>query len=81
TEKSVAQAQESARINRLRFKEGTLLSSDLLGVENRLTDALVRRIVAETSQRIAVADLRRALGLPQFPEAADEPQLEKTMAQ
>ena len=81
TEKSVAQAQESARINRLRFKEGTLLSSDLLGVENRLTDALVRRIVAETSQRIAVADLRRALGLPQFPEAADEPQPEKTMAQ
>ena len=71
TEKSVAQAQESARINRLRFKEGTLLSSDLLGVENRLTDAQVRRIVAETSQRIAVADLRRALGLDQFPEASE----------
>lgn len=72
TEKSVAQAQESARINRLRFKEGKLLASDLLGAENRLTDARTRRIVAETSQRIAVADLRRALGLDQFSEIADE---------
>ena len=80
TEKSVAQAQESARINRLRFKEGKLLASDLLGAENRLTDAQTRRIVAETSQRIAVADLRRALGLDQFPEASDEPQAEKMAA-
>ncbi|HIJ89646.1 MAG: TolC family protein [Desulfobulbaceae bacterium] len=78
TEKSVTQAQESARINRLLFAEGKLLSSDLIGVENRLTDALVRRIVAETSQRIAIADLRRALGLPQFPETSNEPQSEKT---
>jgi outer membrane protein TolC len=80
TEKSVAQAQESARINRLRFKEGKLLASDLLGAENRLTDAQTRRIVAETSQRIAVADLRRALGLEQFPDASDEPQAEKIAA-
>ena len=81
TEKSVAQARESARINRLRFKEGTLLSADLLGVENRLTDAQVRRLVAQTSQRIAVADLRRALGLDQFPEATEEPQAEKITAE
>lgn len=73
TEKSVAQAQESARINRLRFKEGTLLSADLLGVENRLIDAQVRRIAAETSQRIAVAGLRRALGLDQLPEPPEIP--------
>ena len=81
TEKSVAQAQESARINRLRFTEGKLLASDLLGAENRLTDAQARRIAAETSQHIAIADLRRALGLPQFPEASEasgEPQPEKT---
>lgn len=77
TEKSVDQARESARINRLRFTEGKLLSADLLEVENRLTDALVRRIVAGTSRRLAVADLRRALGLPQFPEGFDEPQPEK----
>ena len=83
TEKSVAQAQESARINRLRFKEGTLLSADLLGVENRLIDAQVRRIAAETSQRIAVAGLRRALGLDQFPEPPEiqaEPHPDKTTA-
>lgn len=83
TEKSVAQAQESARINRLRFKEGTLLSADLLGVENRLIDAQVRRIAAEASQRIAVAGLRRALGLDQFPEPPEiqaDPQPDKTTA-
>jgi outer membrane protein TolC len=73
TRKSVSQARESARLNRLRFAEGALLSSDLMGVEDRLTDALVRRIVAETAQRIAVADLRRALGLPQFVEDSELP--------
>jgi len=73
TQKSVSQARESARLNRLRFAEGALLSSDLMGVEDRLTDALVRRIVAETAQRIAVADLRRALGLPQFVEDSGLP--------
>jgi outer membrane protein TolC len=81
TEKSVAQAQESARINRLRFAEGKLLASDLLRAENRLTDAQARRIAAETSQRIAVAALRRALGLEQFKvvsETSGEPQPEKT---
>jgi hypothetical protein len=36
-----------------------------------LTDAQVRRIAAETSRRIAVADLRRALGLDQFPETPE----------
>lgn len=77
TGKSVAQAQESARINRLRFKEGKLLASDLLGAESRLTDAQTRRIVAETAQRIAIADLRRALGLEQFPEASETAQAEK----
>ncbi|OGR02098.1 MAG: hypothetical protein A2520_07725 [Deltaproteobacteria bacterium RIFOXYD12_FULL_53_23] len=78
TNKSVAQAQESARINRLRFLEGKLLSADLIGAENQLTDALVRRIAAETSQRIAIADLRRTLGLPQFQETSDEPPPEET---
>lgn len=68
--RSVEQAEESARINRLRFKEGVLLTADLLAVENRLTEAMVRRTVAEAAQRIAVADLRRALGLPQFEDAA-----------
>ncbi|MBU0675782.1 MAG: TolC family protein [Proteobacteria bacterium] len=66
TEKTVEQARESARIHRARFKEGEILASDLIGVENGLTDALLRRTLAETAQRIAIADLRRALGLAQF---------------
>ena len=72
TAQTVAQAQESARINRLRFAEGVLLVADLIGVESRLTDALIRRTAAETARRVAIADLRRALGLPQFPEIAGE---------
>lgn len=66
TAKGVEQATESARITRARFKEGAILSSDLIAVENRLTEASLRRNLAETGRRIAVADLRRALGLPQF---------------
>ena len=70
----VEQAEESARLSRERFKEGVVLSSDLIDVENRLTDALVRRTGARTSRRIAVADLRRALGMHQFhaPAEADK---------
>ena len=63
TEKMVEQATESAELSRARFKEGDILSSDLIGVENRLTDALVHKTLAQASRRIAIADLRRALGL------------------
>jgi outer membrane protein TolC len=66
TEKMVEQARESARLSRERFEEGLILPSDLIDVENRLTGALVRRTVARTARSIAVADLRRACGLPQF---------------
>ncbi|MCL7488084.1 MAG: TolC family protein [Desulfobulbaceae bacterium] len=71
TEKMVEQAEESANLSRERFKEGLLLSSELIDVEKRLTDARVRRTHALTAKRIAVADLRRALGLTQFEIAAD----------
>ncbi len=66
TRQMVEQAEESARISRERFKEGVILSSDLIDVESRLTDAQVRRTGARTSRRIAIADLRRAVGLHQF---------------
>jgi outer membrane protein TolC len=72
SEKAVEQARESARIYRARFKEGEVLAADLIGVENELTDAILRRTLAETARRIAIADLRRALGLPQFPDLAEE---------
>ena len=66
TEKMVEQAEESARLSRTRFKEGVILSSDLIDVEMRLTDALVRKSVARANIKVAIADLRRAMGLKQF---------------
>lgn len=66
TDKMFEQAQESARLSRARFKEGVILSSDLMDIETRLTEARVRQTAARAAIRVAVADLRRATGLPQF---------------
>ncbi len=71
TEKTVEQALESARINRERFHEGVVLASDMIAVENRLTNARVRRAVAQSAEKVALADLRRALGLGQFPQVVE----------
>ncbi|MDD2466057.1 MAG: TolC family protein [Desulfobulbus sp.] len=68
TQKMVASARESARLSRLRFKEGIVLSSELIDTENRLTDALVSHSLANASRKIALADLRRSVGLHQFTE-------------
>ncbi len=72
TEKMVEQAEESARLSRTRFKEGVILSSDLIDVEMRLTDALVRKSVARANIKVAIADLRRAMGLKQFDGMTEE---------
>lgn len=66
TGKMVESAKESARLARLRFKEGVLLSSELIDTENRLTDALLSHTLATAARRIAIADLRRCAGLHQF---------------
>lgn len=66
TLKMVESALESARLARLRFKEGVLLSSELINTENRLTDAQISHALASASRKIAIADLRRAVGLAQF---------------
>jgi outer membrane protein TolC len=66
TGKMVESATESARLARLRFKEGVLLSSELINTENRLTDARLSHALATSSRKIAIADLRRAVGLAQF---------------
>jgi outer membrane protein TolC len=66
TEKMFEQALESARLSRIRFKEGVVLASDLMNIETRLTEAQVRQTAAKAAIRVAVADLRRATGLPQF---------------
>ncbi len=68
TARMVDSATESARLARLRFKEGVLLASDLITTENRLTDALMSHALAAAARSIAVADLRRAVGLAQFKE-------------
>lgn len=68
TGKMVDLATESARLSRIRFKEGVILASDLIDVETRLTDARVQQSAASAMRKIAIADLRRAMGLPQFEE-------------
>lgn len=66
TGQMVQVARESAQLSRERFKQGLILSSDLIDVELRLTDALVRQSAAKANYEIAIASLRRAAGLQQF---------------
>ena len=64
TDQAVAQAEESAALSRARFEKGLLLTADLIGVESRLIETQMRHALAVADERIAVADYRRALGLP-----------------
>ena len=65
TDQAVAQAAESVTLTRARFEQGIGLSTQLIDAETALTTARVRRAEAEADRRIAIAALRRALGLPQ----------------
>lgn len=56
-------AEESAALSRARFDEGGLLAAELIGVEGRLIEARVRSAVARADERLAVAELRRAVGI------------------
>lgn len=67
TARATTQAQESAQLTRSRFEQGLALSTQLIDAETALTAARVRRAEAETDRRLAVAALRKALGLPQIP--------------
>ena len=60
---TVEQAEESASLTRARFEKGAVLIADLIGVESRLIESRMRRAAASADERIALADLRRALGL------------------
>ncbi len=66
TEEVVGQAAQSAEITRSRFEQGMALSTQLIDTETALVTARVRRAEAEADQRIAIAALRKALGLPQL---------------
>lgn len=62
----IAQAAESVTLTRARFEQGLALATQLIDAETALTAARVRRAEAEADRRIAVAALRKALGLPQL---------------
>jgi outer membrane protein len=64
--KTVEQAAESASLNRIRFEQGLALPTQLIDAETALVAARVRRAEAESDERIAIAALRKALGLPQL---------------
>jgi len=66
TEQVVSQALESASLTHIRFLEGAALSTQLIDAETALVSARVRRAEAEADQRIALASLRKAVGLPQL---------------
>ncbi|MBI4662965.1 MAG: TolC family protein [Verrucomicrobia bacterium] len=69
TEAAVAQAQESVELTRSRFEQGLMISTQLIDADTALLAARVRRAEAEGDQRIAIAALRKALGLPQLNSA------------
>jgi outer membrane protein TolC len=61
-ERQVEQANEAAALSRERFAAGTLLSTELIGVESRLINANVQLALATSQERTALAHLRRACG-------------------
>ncbi|HSK39620.1 MAG TPA: TolC family protein, partial [Arenibaculum sp.] len=67
TEKAVAQAAESVELTRARFEQGLAIATQLIDAETAFTAARVRRADSEADERIAIAALRKALGLPQLP--------------
>jgi len=66
TQQAVSQASESATLTQARFEQGAALATQLMDAETALVSARVRRAEAETDQRIALAALRKAVGLPQL---------------
>jgi outer membrane protein TolC len=67
TETAVALALESAQLTRARFEQGLALATQVIDAESALTGARVRRAEAEADHQIAIAALRKALGVPQLP--------------
>jgi len=66
TDQAVAQAAESASLTRARFEQELTLPTQLIDAETALVAARVRRAEAEADRQIAIAALRKALGLPQL---------------
>lgn len=68
--KSVQLAEESVKLTRERFETGLALAAQLIDAETALTAARVRRVEADTDRRVAIAALRRALGMTMIPTAS-----------
>ena len=64
---AVEQAEESESLTRARFEKEVLTTADLIGVESRLLEAKLRRTMATADEKMALVDLRRALGLEPLP--------------
>jgi outer membrane protein TolC len=67
TSQAVEQASESAALTRARFEKQVVLTADVIGAESRLIEAQLRRTFAAADERIALVELRRALGLNPLP--------------
>lgn len=63
SEKTIALAEESVGLTRKRFEQGSALASQLIDAETSLTAARVRLAESRADRLIAIAALRRALGL------------------
>ena len=66
--RAVEQAAESAALSRARFEKEALLAADLIGVETRQLEARLRRTFAAADERLALVELRLALGLTPLPQ-------------
>ena len=67
--RAVEQAAESASLSRARFEKESLLTADLIGAESRLLETRLRRTFASVDERLALVELRRALGLTPLPQS------------
>ncbi len=73
-EKGLAQAEEAARVARLRYQEGISINVELLDTETALTQARLDRVNARYDYLGAWARWRRATAQPPFVEASREAQ-------
>ncbi|MBI5686660.1 MAG: TolC family protein [Verrucomicrobia bacterium] len=62
----VTQASESTSLTRSRFEQGLALATQLIDAETALVTARVRRAEAESDRQIAIAALRKSLGMSQL---------------
>ena len=69
---AVDQANEAAALTRARFEKQAVLTADVIGAESRLLEARLRRLVALADERLAIVELRRAVGLDPIPARASE---------